>query len=546
MAHRLEVELTSSREDGTWTWRAAGAKQPKGELTSSLLYEGAAVGDVVRIEAEKHIDGFEVTQVFAPKQKEARNDLLELKRREFRDDELVSEVRASRGGRGGSGGDRKGGRGDRKGGRDGDRKGGRGERPSGPRSGGGDRRPRAASEAEQRPKAKRLRAGNQHRQAILAEVPEEFRPIAEQVSRGGMPAVRTAIEKQNADAVAAGTPPINADPIISIAEGLVPKLRTAEWRDRADAALKDLEELDLRDLRSVMGAAESAGRDDESRALVDQLRAGLNERIEKDHQQWLADLTEAMGQGRTVRALRLSSRPVKPGAPLPTELASQMSEAASQALAEDVAQDRWATVLDAVAFSPIRNAVVPHGKPAEPGKDLLDAVRRVADRVPAIAALFSIDPSEATKRRRPRRGKPGKQGDAAKKGDTKAKKGPKPKPEPKAAEAAPADATAAGAPAPDAPAPDAPAPDAPAPDAPAPDAIEAASKPDAIEAAPKPDAIEAAPKPDAIEAAPAPDAIEAAPAPDAIEAAPKPETVEAAPAADASEAAPSGDAEPAS
>ena len=30
MSRRLEIELTSTREDGTWTWRAAGAKVPKG------------------------------------------------------------------------------------------------------------------------------------------------------------------------------------------------------------------------------------------------------------------------------------------------------------------------------------------------------------------------------------------------------------------------------------------------------------------------------------------------------------------------------------
>ena len=32
MSRRLEVELTSKRADGSYTWRAAGAKQPKGEL----------------------------------------------------------------------------------------------------------------------------------------------------------------------------------------------------------------------------------------------------------------------------------------------------------------------------------------------------------------------------------------------------------------------------------------------------------------------------------------------------------------------------------
>ena len=33
----MEIELTSTRPDGTWTWRAAGARQPKGELDGGLL-----------------------------------------------------------------------------------------------------------------------------------------------------------------------------------------------------------------------------------------------------------------------------------------------------------------------------------------------------------------------------------------------------------------------------------------------------------------------------------------------------------------------------
>ena len=32
MAHRIEVELTSQTGDATWTWRAAGAKQPRGTV----------------------------------------------------------------------------------------------------------------------------------------------------------------------------------------------------------------------------------------------------------------------------------------------------------------------------------------------------------------------------------------------------------------------------------------------------------------------------------------------------------------------------------
>ena len=38
MARRIEIELTSARPDGTWTWRAAGAREPKGVLDGKLLY----------------------------------------------------------------------------------------------------------------------------------------------------------------------------------------------------------------------------------------------------------------------------------------------------------------------------------------------------------------------------------------------------------------------------------------------------------------------------------------------------------------------------
>ena len=54
MSHRIDIELTSAN-DGVWTWRAAGARQPKGTLDPGTLYEGARVGDVVRAEAEREL-----------------------------------------------------------------------------------------------------------------------------------------------------------------------------------------------------------------------------------------------------------------------------------------------------------------------------------------------------------------------------------------------------------------------------------------------------------------------------------------------------------
>src|SRR6187549_2291193 len=64
---RLEVELTSARPDGTWTWRKAGARQPKGEVEAALLPDGAKVGDVLRVEADVLVDGIDITSVLPPK-----------------------------------------------------------------------------------------------------------------------------------------------------------------------------------------------------------------------------------------------------------------------------------------------------------------------------------------------------------------------------------------------------------------------------------------------------------------------------------------------
>ena len=126
--------------------------------------------------------------------------------------------------------------------------------------------PRAAAHARsssaRRPSASA--PGKAHRTALLESLPEEQRPIAEQVVLGGLPAVRQAIEKQNAERTAAGEAPIAAGPLLEMAEKLVPKVRTAEWRDRAEAAQRDLEVLDLRDLRSVVSTADAAAKDDET------------------------------------------------------------------------------------------------------------------------------------------------------------------------------------------------------------------------------------------------------------------------------------------
>ena len=72
-----------------------------------------------------------------------------------------------------------------------------------------------------------------------------------------------------------------------------------------------------------------------------------------------------------------------------------MTEATNAALTADTGPDRFATVIDALAYSPVRQQVVPLGIPAEPGDALLAAIKKLASRVPQIAALFGVEASPA-------------------------------------------------------------------------------------------------------------------------------------------------------
>jgi hypothetical protein len=67
MSRRIDIELTSRREDGSWTWRAPGAKQPKGSLDGGLVPAVAKVGDVLRAEADFELEGITVVSVQAPR-----------------------------------------------------------------------------------------------------------------------------------------------------------------------------------------------------------------------------------------------------------------------------------------------------------------------------------------------------------------------------------------------------------------------------------------------------------------------------------------------
>ena len=59
--------------------------------------------------------------------------------------------------------------------------------------------------------------------------------------------------------------------------------------------------LDLRDIRSVVVAAEQGARTAKTRAMAEELRSGLAARIESDHSKWLAELAVNISDNKTVR-----------------------------------------------------------------------------------------------------------------------------------------------------------------------------------------------------------------------------------------------------
>ena len=418
---RMEIELTSTRDDGQWTWRAAGARQPRGTVTDVLVPDGTSVGDILRVEVEQFMDGIEVTSVLVDRAERSEPETLEMLGSGHNEPLVTTKLAGRRGRRRDEDGPRgRGGRDPRPRRDDGEKRDtdkGSGRKDRRPRRDDGekrdtdkgsgrkgrpDRRSPARPDVEAKPRARRLRPKRIHRKAAIAALPEDQQPLALILARDGVPGVRSVIEAQNAAAETVGEPGIPAELLLKLAERIHPNLRTADWRDRAESALAGVDDIDLRDIRSVVVAAETAARGSEDRELADRLREALTARVDREHKAWIGEVTSALGEDRVVRALRLSSRPPKAGAPLPSPILDRLAAAAEASLTSDTGQDRWATVLDAVALSPVHQRVTPAGLPIEPTEQLLDVVKRVSMSVPSIAASFGVEPTPPRRGRRSR------------------------------------------------------------------------------------------------------------------------------------------------
>jgi hypothetical protein len=398
MSRRIDIELTSQTGDGSWTWRAAGARQPKGTVEAAIVPSGQKVGAVLQADVEVSLDGIEILALTpakptrSPEKNEARIEVKGTPRRAPDVSVILAPGSAKR--RRDDDGERR----DRRGGRRGAEPGGDGgtrddragrPRGGGPRRPGGGRRPGDAEGGRPaRGERPAVPTSTVHRNAMLAALRPEQIPVAEQLLRGGLHAVRQAIDAQNSAAKAGGKPQVAAEALLAIADDLLPTVRLAEWKDRASVAQTAGKEFRLRELRAVVAASRTVNLDDEGRTLAKALQESLDQRTTALREEWLARITNALNDGRVQQAVEASIRPPEPGTRCPADLAVRLATAAGESMTADLAPEEWMRLLDAVVASPVRRTVKPAGIPED--EVARQAARHAAGAVPALAKLLGL------------------------------------------------------------------------------------------------------------------------------------------------------------
>jgi ABC-type sugar transport system ATPase subunit len=419
MSRRIEIEITSLSGDLA-TWRAAGAKLPKGVLAASLIPGGPVIGNVYRADIEQYMEGIEVLSVTSPKTAsplDPRNERIELIPETKKGPDVI--VTYAPKGRGGRRDDRHEGRDGRDGPRrDSKRPSSRGDRKDAP-TGTGERPPRgpraerppreehaegAVRERPARPRTERPggRTGRPerphgpqtppltttHRNALLATLSPEQLPVAEQLLRGGMPAVRAAVELQNKNATAQGRPTIDAATIDRIAEDLLNRTNLAMWKDRAAGAIGAGRELRLRDLRAVVTSAKTVSLDEDARAQQKELQASLTARIEHLRTQWNEKLEAAITSKNVKEALSLVARPPDMSTRVSADAATRVVAMVSETLNADQDPKLWNEIVELTADTSIRRNVKPLGIPSDETSHAV-AVHN-AGAIPELAKLLGM------------------------------------------------------------------------------------------------------------------------------------------------------------
>jgi hypothetical protein len=227
-----------------------------------------------------------------------------------------------------------------------------------------------------------------HRNALLATLSPEQLPVAEQLLRGGMPAVRTAVAEQNKNATAQGRTTIDPATIDRIAEDLLARTTLALWKDRAAGAAGAGKELRLRDLRAVVTSAKTVSLDEESRAQLKELQSALTVRLEALRVQWTERLESAIASKNVPEALRLVASPPDMSTRVSGETATRVVALTSEALTSEQDVALWKEIVNLAVDTSIRRNVKPQGIPDDESCKVL-AIKN-AGAIPEFAKLLGM------------------------------------------------------------------------------------------------------------------------------------------------------------
>jgi hypothetical protein len=217
--------------------------------------------------------------------------------------------------------------------------------------------------------------------------PEQL-PVAEQLLRGGMPAVRAAVELQNKNASSQGRPTVDPTTIDRIAEDLLKTTNLALWKDRAGGAIGAGRELRLRDLRAVVTSAKTVSLDDEARTQLKELQGALTARVEHLRTQWNEKLEAAITSKNVKEALGLVARPPDVSTRVSADAAGRVVALVSETLSAELDPKVWNEIVELTADTSIRRNVKPLGIPSDESSRSV-AVHN-AGAIPELAKLLGM------------------------------------------------------------------------------------------------------------------------------------------------------------
>ncbi len=391
MANHIEIEITSKRNDGSFTWRAKGAKEPRGVVDPNIVGSDAVVGEVFKAEFESWLDGVQIVSAIKSSKKiESLSDIEILGPRQFKAGvtaTLVAKKQQTKARKPRTNKD------DPE--RDHSQK--REHRTNNVLGNNRDNsRDKARDGSRERSNDKRIAnrhkpepivVGTFHRDRLMFSLEIQERPIADYLFDGGLPAVREAIANQQKEAKEKNLPPIIETPLLAIAERLMPQIRNALWRDRADAILK-LERVTLKDLRSLIVSAHPC--DEEERKIVTELKKRLSKKISDVGASWQGQVKSFTESGKLKEALELSAKSPDHSVSLDNQVAELLASKVSAALNKDLNPTEWIELVEAASQAPIRKLIKPASVPEDATGEVERTSKKLAGLVPQLAQIIGL------------------------------------------------------------------------------------------------------------------------------------------------------------